>query len=149
MDNNLIEQASTEKIDDATKIKLLEDAQENGQVIMHCKHYGCSSECGRTVFCEILIHPGIQLIPTDGSKAAELLHTYNINLAPGKNIKKSYSTVFTLVFSALPKHCTEFDFIEPDYSGNGWVSKNVKRNKSDVYKLHITRDIIWEGDVDF
>ena len=149
MDTKLIEPARIEKIDDATKIKLLEEAQENGQVIMHCKHYGCSSECGRTDFCEILIHPGIELIPTDGTKPAELLHTYNINLAPGKNFKKSYSTQFTLVFSSLPKHCTEFDFIEPDETGNGWISKNIKRNKSDVYRLHITRDVIWEGDVDF
>ena len=149
MYTNLIELTDIEKIDVAAYIKLLEDVQENGQVIMHCKHYGCSSECGRTVFCEILIHPGIQLIPKEGSKAAELLHTYNIKLAPRKNIKKGYSTVFTLVFSALPKHCTEFDFVEPDETGNGWVSKNIKRNKSDVDTLHITRDVIWEGDVDF
>ncbi|MEI8075976.1 MAG: hypothetical protein WCH78_14595 [Bacteroidota bacterium] len=149
MGTKLIEKVSIEKIDNATKIKLLEVAQENGQVIMHCKHYGCSSECGRTEFCELILHPDIELIPTNGSKPAELLHAYNINLAPAKNFKKSYSTQFTLVFSTLPKHCTEFDFIEPDVTGNGWVSKNIKRNKSDVYKLHITRDVIWEGDVDF
>ena len=148
MSTILIDTNNTQQITEASKKKLLEEAHENGQVIMHCLHYGCSSECGTTFRCKILIHPGIQLIPIEGTKPAILLHSYNINLSPGINYKKTYRTDFTLVFSALPKNCTEFDFIEPDETGRGWVSKNIKRNKTDVYKLHITRDSIWEGDVE-
>jgi hypothetical protein len=124
---------------------LLEQAQEQGQVIVHCLHYGCSSMCGRTIKCELRLNPSIQLIPTNGSNPSHLLQAYNINLPPARNFKESYGTEFTLVFSGLPKDCTSFDFIEPDEDGRGWQVKNIKRNKTDVYYVYLAKEKSWEG----
>jgi hypothetical protein len=128
---------------------LLANAQEQGQVIMHCMHYGCSSECGKTLKCELKLNPNVQLIPTNGSRPSKLIQTYNINLPPGRTFKNSYGTEFTLIFTGLPKNCTEFDFIEPDEGGKGWEAKNIKRNKTDVYKLFISPTGAWEGETKF
>lgn len=121
----------------------------SGQVIMHCLHYGCNSECGKSLSCEIILNSGIQLVPVGRGNPSDLLHTYNIQLAPAKNFKKSYGTHFTLVFSALPKNCTSFHFIEPDGDGDGWKIYNIKRCSTDVYKLFFARHSAWEGEVDF
>lgn len=128
---------------------LLANAQEQGQVIMHCMHYGCSSACGKTLKCELKLNPNVQLIPTNGSRPSKLIQTYNINLPPGRTFKNSYGTEFTLIFTGLPKNCTEFDFIEPDVAGLGWKAKNIKRNKTDVYKLFISPTGAWEGETTF
>ena len=128
---------------------LLANAQEQGQVIIHCLHYGCSSECGKTLKCELKLNPNVQLIPTNGSRPSKLIQTYNINLPPGRTFKNSYGTEFTLIFTGLPKNCTEFDFIEPDEGGKGWEAKNIKRNKTDLYKLFISPTGAWEGETIF
>ena len=128
---------------------LLANAQELGQVIIHCLHYGCSSECGKTLKCELKLNPNVQLIPTNGSRPSKLIQTYNINLPPGRTFKNSYGTEFTLIFTGLPKNCTEFDFIEPDEGGKGWEAKNIKRNKTDLYKLFISPTGAWEGETIF
>jgi len=124
---------------------LLANAKEQGQVIVHCLHYGCSSECGRTIKCELKLNPSVQLIPKNGAIISKLLHAYNINLPPAKNIKESYGTEFTLVFSGLPKDCTVFDFLEPDEDGRGWNVKNIKRNNTDVYYIYFANASSWEG----
>lgn len=131
-----------------TNIELLPEVAS--QVIMHCFHYGCDSECGKTIRCEIKLHPGMQLVPVEGGEPSTLLHTYKIKLPPAKNYKMDYCTEFTLVFSGLPKHCKSFHFIEPDDSiSQGWVIRNIKRSATDVYKLTLSNHASWEGEVDF
>ncbi len=130
---------------------LLTNAQEQqGQVIIHCFHYGCNSECGKSLQCQINLNPGITLEPVEYGNPSTLLHTYNIHMPPTKNYKKSYCTEFTMVFSALPKHCTAFHFIEPNLPGaKGWVIHNIKRSPTDVYKLNFGGQGASEGDIDF
>lgn len=128
----------------------LEQVDITGQVILHCRHYGCNAECGKSIRCEINLNPGVTLVPAEGGNPSTILHTYKINLPPKKNYKMNYCTEFTLVFSALPKNCTAFHFIEPDGSGGeGWVIRNIKRSATDVYKLTLGSHASWEGDVDF
>jgi len=84
-----------------------------------------------------------------GSNPSNLIYTCNINLPPNRTFKNSYGTEFTLIFTELPKNCTEFDFIEPDEGGKGWEAKNIKRNETDVYKLFISPTGSWEGETKF
>lgn len=122
----------------------------SGQVILHCKHFGCNAECGKSIHCEIKLNPGITLVPIEGGNPSTILHTYKINLPPKKNYKVNYCTEFTLVFSALPKDCKSFHFIEPDGpGGEGWVIRNIKRSATDVYNLTLGSHASWEGEIDF
>ena len=128
----------------------IEQVDTTGQVILHCRHYGCNAECSKSIRCEINLNPGIALVPAEGGNPSTILHTYNINLPPKKNYKMNYCTEFTLVFSALPKNCTAFHFIEPDVpGGEGWVIRNIKRSATDVYKLTLGTHASWEGELDF
>ncbi len=56
---------------------LLANAQEQGQVIIHCMHYGCSSEFGRTIKCELNLNPSVQLIPVN---EFQIFHPFFNNL---------------------------------------------------------------------
>lgn len=128
----------------------LEQLDTTGQVILHCRHFGCHAECGKSIRCEINLNPGIALVPIEGGNPSTLLHTYKINLPPKKNYKTDYCTEFTLVFSALPKACTAFHFIEPDApGGQGWVIRNIKRSATDIYRLTFSNQLSYEGEVDF
>lgn len=128
----------------------LEQVDTTGQVILHCRHYGCNPECGKSIHCEINLNPGIALVPVEGGNPSSILHTYKINLPPKKNYKMNYCTEFTLVFSALPKNCTAFHFIEPDApDGEGWVIRNIKRSATDVYRLTFSNQLSYEGEIDF
>ena len=42
---------------------------------------------------------------------------------------------FTLFFKALPKNCKAFDLFEDIPELGGFVKKNIRRNKSDVYHV--------------
>ncbi len=128
----------------------LEQIDTTCQVILHCRHYGCNAECGKSIRCEINLNPGIALVPAEGDSPSTILHTYKINLPPKKNYKMDYCTEFTLIFSALPKNCTSFHFIEPDAPGaEGWVIRNIKRSSTDVYRLTFSNQLSYEGEIDF
>jgi hypothetical protein len=67
---------------------------------------------------------------------SELIHAENISYAPQWTMipdKGTYS--FLLIFSALPKSCVLFDLIEDIPQPNGFLVKNIKRNKTDVYRI--------------
>jgi len=148
--NSLSNTEALPEIIQDNKIIALEQLDIAGQVILHCKHYGCNAECGKSIRCEIKLNPGIALVPVEGGNPSTILHTYKINMPPKKNFKRSYCTEFTLVFSALPKGCTAFHFIEPDASdGTGWVINNIKRSATDVYMLTLGTHASWEGELDF
>lgn len=124
-------------------------AEEQGQVIVHCLHYGCSSECGRTIKCEIALSPDVQLLPNGDADASKLIQSHNIGLPPTRNFKKSYCTKFTLVFSGLPKDCIEFDFFDPFQAWGGWHVKKIERNKTYIYYLNFSRETSWHGETQF
>ena len=49
---------------------------------------------------------------------------------------KEYS--FTLIFSALPKECKVFDFVEEVIQRKRFLVTDIERNESDVYTLKLT-----------
>lgn len=148
--NSLSTTEALPEIIQKNKTNTFEQEDIAGQVILHCKHYGCNAECGKSIRCEIKLNSGIALVPIEGGNHSTILHTYKINIPPKKNFKRSYCTEFTLVFSALPKDCTAFHFIEPDGpGGEGWVIRNIKRSATDVYMLTLGTHASWEGELDF
>jgi hypothetical protein len=65
-----------------------------------------------------------------------LIHAENISFAPEWTLipdKGTYS--FLLIFSALPKSCLLFDLIEDIPQPGGFLVRNIKRNKTDVYRI--------------
>ncbi|MEO7991620.1 MAG: hypothetical protein ABI663_18855 [Chryseolinea sp.] len=71
-----------------------------------------------------------------GAKAG-LIHAENITIAPLWTMIPGGSPFrFLLIFSSLPKSCTQFDFVEEISQPGGFFFTNIGRNESDVY--HIT-----------
>jgi hypothetical protein len=69
---------------------------------------------------------------------SQLIHAENISYAPEWTMipdKGTYS--FLLIFSALPKSCILFDLVEDIPQPGGFLVKNIKRNKTDVYRITI------------
>ncbi|HCW08675.1 MAG TPA: hypothetical protein DGG95_15050 [Cytophagales bacterium] len=72
------------------------------------------------------------------SGQSQLIHAENISYAPQWTMlpnEGKYS--FLLIFSALPKTCTQFDLIEQIPEAGGFVVKNIARNKTDIYSVNI------------
>lgn len=77
------------------------------------------------------------LIDRASGARAGLLHAENITIAPlWTMIPGGRPFRFLLIFSSLPKSCTQFDFVEEISQPGGFVFTNIGRNKEDVY--HIT-----------
>jgi hypothetical protein len=71
-----------------------------------------------------------------GAKAG-LIHAENITIAPLWTMIPGGSPFrFLLIFSSLPKWCTQFDFVEEISQPGGFFFTNISRNERDVY--HIT-----------
>jgi hypothetical protein len=71
-----------------------------------------------------------------GAKAG-LVHAENITIAPLWTMIPGGSPYrFLLIFSSLPKSCSQFDFVEEISQPGGFFFTNISRNERDVY--HIT-----------
>ncbi len=71
-----------------------------------------------------------------GAKS-QLIHAENISIAPLWTIISDNKTHnFILIFSALPKNCTQFDLIEEISQPGGFHIADISRNMLDVY--HVT-----------
>ncbi|HLZ17678.1 MAG TPA: hypothetical protein VKQ08_11585 [Cyclobacteriaceae bacterium] len=67
---------------------------------------------------------------------SQLVHAENISYAPEWTIipdTGAYS--FLLIFTALPKSCTLFDLVEEIPQPGGFLVRNIRRNRSDVYRV--------------
>ena len=123
------------EIDDLVKEDLLDYCAEPGQVTVHIT-YNVKNFGGA-----IRIWPTTFLIPAGGGSWAKLLTAYKISLAPQWTILNRLGDYrFTLVFSALPKHCDLFDLYEKIDQQYGFWIKNIKRTKTDVYNLRLEED---------
>ncbi|MBS1489640.1 MAG: hypothetical protein JSS93_03860 [Bacteroidetes bacterium] len=70
---------------------------------------------------------------------ASLVHAENISFAPVWTVvPNSQDYHFLLIFSALPKACILFDFIENIPQPGGFLVRNIARNDTDVYHIHLT-----------
>lgn len=131
-------QTNTQKLTDKKPIIQLKNWPETeGQVIVHIVYQACYSSC---FSCCIRIHPEIHLLPNSGSACSKLIHVENTT-SPFDCIQITNEfTHFTLVFTALSRSATRFDFIEPDE--RGWSLLDIPRNESDVYTLRIHKESI-------
>ncbi|WHF51838.1 hypothetical protein QGN23_00835 [Chryseobacterium gotjawalense] len=103
------------------------------QVIVHC----CFPA---TPFLDMLIRiwPSTFLIDESLGHKSTLIHHENISLFPyWTEVPPMKDYWFTLVFSGLPKACTNFDLKEEIPEEGGFWIKNIKRNKTDIYKVKI------------
>lgn len=112
---------------------LTKKADAEAQVIVHIAF--TASQQGAEL---IRIWKSTFLIDQHSSHKSELLHAENITLYPvWLEIPAGKKWVFTLYFSALPKSCTQFDLIEDIPQSGGFHFPNIRRNKSDVYRLKL------------
>jgi hypothetical protein len=118
-------------IDPKIKNDLLTEFEEQAMVIVHCS-YSAIIDIGIRIWSSTFLIDRIT-----GSKS-KLLHALNIIFAPEWIIVKGGTTMrFTLIFSALPKTCEVFDFIEEAPNLFGFEIFGIKRNSSDVYNVSI------------
>lgn len=138
MDTNIEIEEKLQVVTEPEVKSISSQLAEEGQVIIHCFHNPCFDGCSKYKRCVIAVANKIVLIPDTKDGNASLIYAENILLMPDINIKKEEITKFTLVFSALPKNCKTFSFVEP--CEHGWELHNIKRNSTDVYTIHIQKD---------
>lgn len=77
------------------------------------------------------------LVDHSSGAKSPLIHAENISMAPLWTVLADNKTHnFILIFSALPKSCTQFDLIEEIPQPGGFHINNIQRNMLDVY--HVT-----------
>lgn len=103
------------------------------QVIVHC----CFPA---TPFWGSLIRiwPTTYLIDDASGTRSQLVHSENISMAPyWTEVPPMKDFWFTLIFSGLPKSCTQFDLKELIAEEGGFCVRNIRRNGTDVYRVKI------------
>lgn len=114
------------------KSKLLTQAEEQSQVIVHCSYTGSMG------LDRIRIWRSTYLVPHGSADRSRLLHAENISMYPvWTPIPNGRTHNFTLIFSALPKDCAVFDLFEDIPQDGGFRESNIPRNKTDVYRVQI------------
>ena len=104
---------------------------EDSYIYVHCyfdnPHDGSLIRIWKTTF----------LMDFVSGTRSKLVHAENISFAPVWTLIPDEVTFsFLLIFSSLPKSCTQFDLIEEIPQPGGFHVKNIQRNQQDVY--HIT-----------
>ena len=78
------------------------------------------------------------LIDRSSGSRSELVHIENITFAPLWTLIPDNTTYnFLLVFSALPKSCTQFDLVEEIPQPGGFFIQSIQRNGRDVYHVEV------------
>lgn len=104
----------------------------DGQVTVHCV-YKAGDEGGL-----IRIWKSTFLRAVGSLAYASLVHAEGITLYPHWLVLQPFEThVFTLIFTPLPKDVLVFDLIEEIPQEGGFVVRNIQRNSSDVYRVHL------------
>jgi hypothetical protein len=116
--------------------KILIDARRQSlverQVIVHCSFHPGDWDTKMRIWKSTFLRD------QESSHKSKLLQAFNISLFPEwKFIEGGKASVFTLVFSALPKRCKSFDVFEDIPEQGGFYSDPISRNKTDVYFIDI------------
>ena len=107
--------------------------QEQSKVIVQC------SFTGGIFNSKIRIWPSTFLYAKNSNHKSELLHAENITLHPTwRSVEYGQTINFTLIFSALPKDCIQFDMIENIPESGGFAIMDIERNNTDVYFIEIS-----------
>jgi len=122
-------------LDEKTKKELLTQVEEQGMVIVHCS-FSAPRNVGIRIWSSTYLED-----PETGGKS-QLLHALNITFAPSWELVLGGTTKrFILIFSALPKTCQIFHFIEEVPDSYGFEIYGIKRNSSDVYNVSINDSV--------
>ena len=116
-----------------TKKKLLSKVDEEGQVIVNCK-------IAATFFDNVArIWETTFLIERKSNHRSLLIYIEGITKYPvWTEIPVRTTLYFRLIFSALPKSCKVFDFLEQIPEPGGFNISNIKRTRTDVYHVDLT-----------
>lgn len=78
------------------------------------------------------------LVDKSSGNRSPLIHAENISFAPvWTQIPNNTTYSFLLIFSGLPKSCTQFDLVEEISQPGGFFIPNISRNQTDVYHIDI------------
>lgn len=121
------------ELDESAKLDLLSAVEESGKVIVHA-----SVTC--LAFWEMVrVWKTTYLIDRVSGHKSQLLHANNISIAPlWTPLLQGQTLRFTLVFEALPKSCSRFDFAEIIPEPDAFLIEDIARNSSDVYRIDLT-----------
>ena len=118
------------EIADETKKKLAALIYEEGQATVHCK------TCSPFGESSVRIWPTTYLIDQNSNHRSKLLHIDGVSQYPvWTKLPMGKVLHFTLIFSALPASCKEFDFLELIPEPDGFRYPGIKRNSTDVYPI--------------
>ena len=114
--------------------QIQEQFEEEKQVIVHC----CFQN-NYMVGNLVRIWPSTFLVDKFTGCSSKLIFWENIVVFPyWTEVPPVKEYCFTLIFSALPKECKVFDFVEEVIQGSGFLVTDIERNESDVYTLKLT-----------
>jgi hypothetical protein len=78
------------------------------------------------------------LVDMNSGCRSKLIHAENVSFAPmWTMIPDGTHYNFLLIFSSLPKSCTQFDLIEEVPTSGGFHIPNIERNMKDVYHINL------------
>lgn len=122
---------NTCQIDSATLEKLLQNTEEVGQTIVHCRYVSSSKYVNGGW---VNIFPDTFLIGSDGVKI-QMTHAINIPIGPKRHYFSRHGEEkhFTLLFPALPENWTHFRVQEYVQQSIGLCSKEVNCSGTGVY----------------
>ena len=110
------------------------EVSEERQTIVHCSYVPMYMRADL-----IRIWPTTYLVDTESGAKTQLLHAFNICLAPfWMRVPPQKIFQFTLIFGGLPKSCKRFNLEEQITEEGGFLVKNIARNDSDVYRVQIS-----------
>lgn len=113
--------------------ELKSETNAEKQVIVHCGFrnnfaFGNLIRIWKTTY----------LLAADSSHKSKLLFTDNISLSPvWTEVPLVEEFWFTLIFSGLPSDCEYFDLAEVIPEPGGFFISQIKRNKTDIYRIKI------------
>lgn len=105
--------------------KILESKER--QTIVHCNYNPGAA---------VRVWPSTFLIEKETGRRVKLITAFNISFAPEWTFGRE-NNQFTLVFGGLSKGCAVFDLVEDIPLPDPFVVKNIPRNRTDVYTIHI------------
>jgi hypothetical protein len=78
------------------------------------------------------------LVDQNTGNRSKLIHAENVSFAPMWTMVPDGTTYnFLLIFSSLPKSCTQFDLIEEVPTSGGFRIHDINRTMNDVYHINI------------
>ena len=110
--------------------------KEESQTIIHC-NYVAPERFDKGGW--VNINSTTFLINETGKQRVKLIHNENIPIAPDKHyfLKPGEKMRFTLIFQGIPKTWNRFSLCEKTLIGDGFVVKDIFKNKSGVYEINI------------